>query len=104
MIVEETVVIAADHPALAGHFPGRPVVPGAVLLDHGLALARRSGATRIAAIAAAKFAAPLAPGVPCLMRLSTGRDGTLRLSCEADGATILTAVLTVGREAGSDER
>ena len=29
-------VIAADHPSLPGHFPGRPLVPGVVVLDRVL--------------------------------------------------------------------
>ena len=27
-----TISIPADHPSLPGHFPGRPVVPGALIL------------------------------------------------------------------------
>jgi 3-hydroxyacyl-[acyl-carrier-protein] dehydratase len=28
--------LPADHPALAGHFPGNPIIPGVVLLDESL--------------------------------------------------------------------
>ena len=31
--LETTIEIPAEHPAFAGHFPGRPVLPGVVLLE-----------------------------------------------------------------------
>lgn len=30
----EAIRISARHPALPGHFPGRPIIPGALLLQH----------------------------------------------------------------------
>ena len=53
--------IAADHPALPGHFPGRPVVPGVVLLDRVAAMIERAFGARISALPQVKFLAPLLP-------------------------------------------
>jgi 3-hydroxymyristoyl/3-hydroxydecanoyl-(acyl carrier protein) dehydratase len=60
-------VIAHDHPAFAGHFPGHPVLPGVVLLSAMLqalagqrALQRRVGLQPT--IEQVKFLAPVGPG------------------------------------------
>ncbi|WP_018873685.1 hypothetical protein [Thioalkalivibrio sp. ALJ16] len=53
--------IGADHPALPGHFPGHPVVPGVVVLDQVAAVAQAHGLGSINALPQVKFLAPLAP-------------------------------------------
>lgn len=59
-----TLEIPADHPALPGHFPGNPIVPGVVLLD--AALAQIETALRLDLreyqLASAKFLAIVRPG------------------------------------------
>ncbi|MEN1941293.1 hypothetical protein WCE41_09160 [Luteimonas sp. MJ246] len=56
-------VVEHDHLCLPGHFPGRPLVPGVVVLDHVLAAIDAAqgplGALRLAQV---KFASPLLPG------------------------------------------
>jgi len=61
---ESAWTVPVDYPAFAGHFPGRPVVPGVVLLDRALLLAEaRTGRSSAGwRIVAAKFFSPVLPG------------------------------------------
>lgn len=52
---------AADHPTAPGHFPGNPVIPGALLLDAALC-AVAGAATSACTIRTAKFLRPVRPG------------------------------------------
>ena len=66
--------IGADHPALPGHFPGHPVVPGVVLLDRVAAAIERTWGQRIGGFPQAKFQRPLLPDQ--LVELFIERDAT----------------------------
>lgn len=69
MKIESSLIIAADHPAFAGHFPGQAIVPGVVLLDavlHAIVTASGRADAEMAVtawqISAVKFLSPLTPG------------------------------------------
>jgi 3-hydroxymyristoyl/3-hydroxydecanoyl-(acyl carrier protein) dehydratase len=93
MIIEQALVVPQDHPAIAGHFPGNPIVPGVVMLDSAAALAEAEAGRRVTGVRAAKFRSPLRPGTECLLRLSLRADGALDLLCSAGDRAILTAIL-----------
>lgn len=86
--IVETLRIAADHPALPGHFPGDPVVPGVVLLDCIAAAIERAHGTRLARIDSVKFLAPLKPDESAELRVA--REGArVRFRIDRGGASIL---------------
>jgi 3-hydroxymyristoyl/3-hydroxydecanoyl-(acyl carrier protein) dehydratase len=57
------ICVPADHPSLAGHFPGHPIVPGVVLLDAIVAAIRaeRGDRLRLASIVSTKFLRAIDP-------------------------------------------
>lgn len=53
--------VDAAHPALPGHFPGNPVVPGAVMLAEVLAGVSAKLSRAVSAVKQVKFTASLLP-------------------------------------------
>jgi 3-hydroxymyristoyl/3-hydroxydecanoyl-(acyl carrier protein) dehydratase len=69
MQIKSSGCISADHPALAGHFPGRPVVPGVLLLREVLAAIENQWGLAPGPVSwtAVKFSASLRPDEPFAM-------------------------------------
>ncbi|MBP0637156.1 AMP-binding protein [Cupriavidus sp. AcVe19-6a] len=92
-------VIDAGHPAMAGHFPGNPIVPGVVLLDHALlalgsALGRPLVPTQAGTI---KFLSPVRPGerVEIEHDAEPATDGSerLRITLRSAGREVASGTL-----------
>ena len=81
--------IDADHPALPGHFPGQPVVPGVVLLDRVAAAVAQWQRGTLRQLAQVKFLQPLLPD----------QDAELLLS--ADGERVRFRIRVAQREIAS---
>jgi 3-hydroxymyristoyl/3-hydroxydecanoyl-(acyl carrier protein) dehydratase len=74
-----TFEVSPAHPALPGHFPGNPVVPGVWILDEALQAAERAlgRPVRVHGVPQAKFLSPLLPGVVATVELVPRGDGLL---------------------------
>lgn len=59
--VEFDFCVPADHPSLPGHFPGRPIVPGVLLLDYVLQALQLSTGQQVQHLLQVKFTSALLP-------------------------------------------
>ena len=83
-----------NHPALAGHFPNNPIVPGALVLDL-VAQAFRNEAGKdieILGLPRVKFLSPLKPKTPFKIVFEVF-ENTARFTCSADKTTIASGQL-----------
>jgi len=83
--------IPADHPAIPGHFPGNPLVPGVVLLDAVLDAAEifLGGRFGLSGVPQAKFPASLRPGESARIDLVL-EGAVLRFQVCRDQAVVAT--------------
>lgn len=89
-------VIAIEHPALAGHFPGNPIVPGVLIIEEVLnAVEEWRGELRLTRIASAKFASPLYPGQVFSIRLEDKGEGRIDFECSHDIGVVAAGRLVV---------
>jgi 3-hydroxymyristoyl/3-hydroxydecanoyl-(acyl carrier protein) dehydratase len=89
-------VFQADHPASQGHFPGNPIIPGALLLGETLHAIEASLGRGLAPyrITSAKFLHPTRPGDRVLIEFSRTARGGIRFDCTVEGKTVLTGHIT----------
>lgn len=88
--------IPADHPSLAGHFPGRPVVPAVVILDEVVASVRQwRGECWVTGIPFVKFISPLTPG--CELDIGLRWEGSDRIAfeCSSRGKAVAAGRLVI---------
>ncbi|MGE5319602.1 MAG: hypothetical protein ACM3KD_05430 [Hyphomicrobiaceae bacterium] len=89
-------VVPTGHPAFPGHFPGRPIVPGVVLLDQAILFAEKLLATRVERwqIGNAKFLSPVGPAETLVFSLQTTPRGSIAFTVKSGARDVASGSLT----------
>lgn len=84
----------ANHPCGTGHFPGNPIIPGALLLDEALAriAADLSIHNAVWQVKSAKFPQAARPGDVVLASYSLTPGGEIRFECAVSGKKVLSGI------------
>ena len=92
---EARFAVDPAHPALEGHFPGNPLLPGVVVLDQVIASAEAwlGAGWRVGGLPQVKFLSPLKPGDTADVRLEL-REGRVHFTVERGDTTIARGILS----------
>ena len=102
---ERVTSISPDHPSLSGHFPGRPVVPGVVLLQEVMDTVRRTLPAEpvVTSLPVVKFSSPLKPGECVTIEVDQETAGRIIFSCRVDQRLIASGVIECASRAAQVE-
>ena len=93
----ETVLeVSSDHPSFEGHFPGRPVLPGAVMIAEVLAAIERASSQPVDALvlSTVKFFGVVEPGTPLTLRIEDAANGTIRFEIRSPRELVASGLVS----------
>lgn len=95
--------IPPQHPVFAGHFPGMPVVPGAMLLDEALWAIEESTGVSVTQwiVKSVKFKMPVRPGELVTLRFEQTAQAGLRFELHSPTGIVGSGVLTRAAATGN---
>ena len=93
--VETPLDVAPDHPAYAGHFPGKPILPGVAILAEVLAAIEAATARgpQEWEVANAKFLVPVGPGTALTLIHESTETGGVRFEVRSADALVASGLL-----------
>ena len=95
-------VVAVDHPALTGHFPGNPLVPGVMILEEIIVITQNTYPEfHIAGLRDAKFHRPLPPGEYCHLEILLPTGGYMQFKGYHQNELLVEGTLIITGEIGS---
>lgn len=88
------VKFAINHPCGAGHFPGNPIIPGALLLDEVLTCIATDLkiANMVWRIKSAKFPQPVRPGDTVHIDYTQTANGEIRFKCSVFDSKVMSGI------------
>ncbi|NOS77290.1 MAG: beta-hydroxyacyl-ACP dehydratase [Nitrospira sp.] len=103
---ERVVSIGPDHPALPGHFPGHPVVPGVVILDEVIETLRLQAgqALVVTGLPSVKLSSPLLPGQPLTIEIEQDEADTAVFTCRVDQRVVAAGSIRIQLPAAGQAR
>lgn len=103
MTYERTLTINGDHPALPGHFPGHPIVPGVIVLDEVIQTLKETYGQElvVTGMPAVKLSSPLRPEERLTITVESLDTNTAGFTCEVGSRLVASGSIRFRLAGGS---